>query len=103
MERIKLSKANPQVKKILDKTYPDYTGRKISLRASEKYYMSDYWSGGSRSYVVAVNMITGEIAAPTHNAKLPWCDEANAVYQIPENVMLVEHCIFCGKDIGIVE
>ena len=48
MNSIKLSRANPEVKELLNNTYPEYTGRKINLEQTDKYYLEDYWSGGTR-------------------------------------------------------
>lgn len=96
---IALSKTTPEVKALLKATYPDYRGRTIKLEVQDTYYMHDYWTGGSRTYVKAFDLGTGKIAG--HNADNPFERQAHASFPIPDGVAMVEHVIFCGKDCGI--
>lgn len=95
---MKLKKAD--VKHILEKTFPEYRGRKFKLAFATGYQMQDYWSGGSRIYVKAVNE-EGKVAHPSQMVHNPWKDAAHAEFDLPKNMLLVEHAFFCGKDMGI--
>jgi len=101
MKEIKLRKKD--IKPILEVTYPDYRGRKFSLTFQEHYYMSDYWYGGSRTYVKALKLENGQIkiSSPEAEAQNPYNSKAHTAFDIPKNVALVEHTYFCGQDIGI--
>lgn len=59
---IKLSKANKSIKALVESCYPEYKGRKIRAHAATEYQMSNYWSEGSRNYVVAYHIESGKIA-----------------------------------------
>ena len=87
-------------------TYPEYTGRKFRLQVITRYYCSNYWSGGSRNYVMAVEFNpdgTMVIRDPCYFN--PITDERAFseidMTKIPNNIMLVEHAICSGKDCGI--
>lgn len=74
---------------------------KVSVRKS--YHVSDYWDGGSRNYAVFVNLRTGENVDPKQVQQLT----EGHVYHLPygsvelsEGFAVIEHCIFCGKDLG---
>ncbi len=101
MEELKLRKRD--VATIVEAAYPEYTGRKFSLVFKERYYMNDYWSGGSRTYVTALKLENGRLglSSPDVAAQNPFNQKAHVEFDIPKNVMLVEHVFFCGKDLGI--
>ena len=101
-EHIKLSATDSMVRRILNATYPNYRGRKISLvPQSYPLNVKSYWEGGSRSYFVFLRLDTFQQAAmPAQSAFDAQIQGAEAV-TLPENVACVEHCIFCGKDAGI--
>jgi hypothetical protein len=101
VEPIKVSKSNPEIKRIVAACYPAYKGRKIRVAAATQYHMSNYWDGGSRDYVVAYSLATGEVSAPSRAASNPMNGAAHSTVEIPAGVALVEHTIFCGKGIGI--
>jgi len=98
---IKLRKKD--VADIVKATYPDYKGRQFELAFQERYYMSDYWSGGSRTYVTALKLENGQLglSSPDVVAHNPFNQKAHSEFDIPKNVMLVERVFFCGKDLGI--
>lgn len=87
------------VKELVAKTYPDYTGRKFRLEIQSSYLMENYWDGGSRHYVVAVTLDGDVQEAQRFN---PMNDQrAHAEFKLPDDIMLVEHTIFCGRDCGL--
>jgi hypothetical protein len=89
------------VRAIAKRCYPEYKGRKIRVVESKDYTMRDYWDGGSRDYAKAYELKTGFIAEPKAAVHTPWHGAANATFDIPPGVAIVEHTIFCGKDAGI--
>lgn len=97
MDSMILKKAD--VKELVQKTYPNYKGRKFRLVIQKTYHMENYWSDGSRSYVVAVTLDGQVKPAESFN---PMSDSrAHSSFEIPNNLMLVENCIFQGRDLGI--
>jgi hypothetical protein len=89
-----------QAKPILDKLFPDYTGRKISVSFSEKMRIYDTnWSGGSRREHKFI-FSNGNI--PSLNIPAPWNNTIEgSEIEIPENLLIVVHTFFCGSDCGI--
>lgn len=99
-----LSRSEPTVKDLLQKTFPFYRGRKISLETCEKLSFSDInWDGGSCTSYVLINRDNGD-AIPVSSANAPWTKfaaDARATQDFPENAIVAAHIIFCGKDVGV--
>ena len=89
------------VKKLAEVAYPEYSGRKFSASVKSRYYPEDYWGGGSRNYMVAIDLHTGRIMEPSTDATNPYNALAHKEFDIPPGIGILEHCIFCGKDLGI--
>lgn len=99
-EGVKLSKANPAVKRLIAATFPDYRGRKVKARAWRgPMRLQNYWDGGSRSYYVAVRVADGAVA--DFGTDNPFQQSAHEPVDLPEGVMLVEHSYFMGTDTGL--
>jgi len=85
--------------------FPAYKGRKFSLQVSETVDMGQgYWSGGSRSSYVAVNLANGHREAASSLLRNPFRGGADPkLNDVPLNpgYIVVEHIIFCGKDLGL--
>lgn len=98
-DTIKLTKKD--VKSILEKTYPEYTGRKFKAEICTTYHMENYYDGGT-CYECTLMNFDGEVI-PSSSLKFnPLTDpRAHATFTIPDDVMVVEHCHFCGQDLGI--
>jgi hypothetical protein len=94
-------KARKAALALAKRAFPEWKGRKISAEFAASYPMEDYWEGGSRSYVKAINLVTGACTSPSPAARNPFNALAHARVEIPLGVILVEHSIFCGKDSGI--
>ncbi len=97
-QSIKVRKA--QTRPILDATYPDYRGRKFKVEFTDKVWLHDTnWGGGSRNYYAFVTADGERRYLPSPP---PWDNpyEGRGV-ELPANVLVVEHCYFCGKDLGI--
>jgi hypothetical protein len=98
MDRVKLQKRDIQF--FLDRTFPNYRGRTFSAQVRETYNMEDYWSGGTRYYCRFVTSDGTTFSAPVGTTN-PFNRIAHVSFPIPKNVMVVENCIFCGKDLGV--
>ena len=95
---MKLNKS--QVRDILKATFPEYRGRtfRIEFTPTVSFYNTN-WSGGTRNIYVAV-WSDGRTAK--FNAPAPWVNVIEGqTIDMPQNVLIVEHTIFCGKDLGI--
>jgi hypothetical protein len=99
MARNKLTKK--QVPAMLLKAFPDYNGRKFSFNITKSVYLQNYWSGGTRYFVKLVNLITGEIKEAAPTTENPFRPEAHGTFEIPKDWCVVEHILFCGKDLGL--
>jgi hypothetical protein len=79
-----------------------YSGRKFQLHVAESVNISNtQWDGGSRSTYTAVNLETGQSSPmtdprPWPDNMAPWGD-----VDIKPNHAVIEHVIFCGKDLGL--
>ena len=97
-EKMKLNKA--QVKPILEKTFPDYKGRKYSIEfvPTVTFYDTN-WGGGTRN---VYRFVRSDGAVGCMNIPAPWINviEGRTV-DIPVDVLVVKHAVFCGQDLGI--
>lgn len=90
-----------QAAKIIAATHPDYKGRKISLRFTETVtFMDTNWGGGTCNIYAAMNTegITSTLRVPAPHLNLI----EGATINLPANVLIVKHVIFCGTDCGLV-
>ena len=96
----RVSRANPQVARLLAATFPTYRGRKIELRIwTGPRRLENYWDGGTRSYWTMIDTATGRIGHPTNDN--PFMSDAHADFDLPDGWLAIENCIFCGHDLGI--
>lgn len=98
MDTLKITRK--QAKPIVDVTFPEYTGRKITVRfqTSVTFYDTN-WDGGTKSDYAAVNVDgrTGRFEAPA-----PWINPLEGkTVNLPVDVLIVKHSYFCGQDAGI--
>ena len=101
--RIPVSKTDESIAKILRATYPDYRGRKVYVDPSDgPVDVRSYWSEGSRDYFVAVDLRTMRtIAVPQNGTPFDGGPLSPNGVIPPVGYAIVEHSIFCGKDVGI--
>lgn len=90
------------LKAIVRAAFPSYRGRKIRETSHIKNSMNtnSYWDGGSRDTFVVVDLKTLR-ATPIAginplNPPANWRDPT----VIQPGTVIVEHSIFCGKDVG---
>ena len=76
--------------------------RNVKVSVKETYHVHDYWSDGSRDECRFVKLDTMQVisadqveAIRNNPYRLPMGDVA-----LVPGVAVVEHCIFCGKDLG---
>ena len=89
-----------QVRPILEATFPEYRGRtfKVEFVPTITFYNTN-WGGGSRNKYAAIGSDgrTARLSVPA-----PWVNPVEGkTIEIPTNVLVVKHTIFCGKDLGI--
>ena len=89
-----------QAQKLLDVSFPDYTGRKINLefKISLTFYDTN-WSGGTHTdYRFLKN--DGSLASLPNPA--PWVNPYEGLtVELPIDILVVSHVYFCGSDMGI--
>lgn len=60
------------------------------------------WESGSRDAYSAINLATGrQISLDMIGGNDPWDRKAPITIELPPNVAIVVHTIFCGKDLGL--
>ena len=91
------------IRAIIDATFPDYKGphAKVEVRATAEYHDYDLnWSGGSITYLKALRC-DGAGGFEVIDLRTVWGSGQGYKGAIPDDVMLVEHVISCGKDLGV--
>lgn len=89
------------IKAMAKKAYPGYKGRKWELAPKQSYYMENYWSEGSRTYCMGINLETLEVSAPHADTTNPFKAAAGASFPMPQGFAILENIIFRGKSLGI--
>lgn len=99
-----LDKLDQFTQDIVNKCYPEYTGKKFRIETTPndfKYNLRNYWDGGTKHYIVAMNLETGFVAVPKMDTENPAKQVSHSQIQLPANHVFVEHLISCGKDMGL--
>ena len=101
METLKVTRK--QAKSLLERTFPDYNGRKFRVRFAETVTFYDLnYSGGTRNEYAAVKSDGESVALDGFNRAAPWNNPAEgSTVRLPVDVAIVEHSDFCGRDLGI--
>lgn len=96
---IKVKKAD--VAALLDKTFPNYRGRKLKVAVASTVTLHNVnWGGGTRSQYKAVSLDATK--SGTYEAPAPWAHTHEGLkVAIPQGVAIACHRIFCGVDTGI--
>lgn len=96
-----------EVSSLIQKAFPGAKSRRtVKIDSREVYRVSDYWDGGSRNYAMFINLSNGTVMSssdiPQENIQkaanpfnLPICSVT-----LTPGFIVVEHTIFCGKDLG---
>jgi hypothetical protein len=96
-----VDKPDETVKRIVSVAYPNYRGRKIKLSTSIPSRLDSYWDGGSRDYYVFVHLDTMKAIEVHSNHPFFEADRPRELKALPPRVLIVRHCYFCGKDMGL--
>jgi hypothetical protein len=97
---MKLTTVPDKLKSLAKLAFPGYRGRKYRLEYREKLTTASYWSGGSRDTYCLIDLATRR-PTPIAGINPIGFQGPTPTTQISPGQVLVEHTIFCGKDIGI--
>ena len=92
-----------QAKPIIDRTFPNYKGHKVSVKFTETVVLGDLnWDGGTRSQYAGLKSDGQSELFSALNRLAPWNNpfEGKTITLAPD-VLIVEHVFFCGKDCGL--
>lgn len=93
---------NLDVIKIAKIAFPSYNGKRFQVEAGRPTSLPCYWEGGSKDNWCFVDMATHKTRDVATNHPLFEPDRPSVVpADLPENVAIVKHAIFCGKDMGL--
>ena len=92
---------DPSVVALCKKAFPAYNGRKFRWSTSIPTSLDSYWEGGSRDSYAFVNLKTKEVAAVQSNHPFFEKDKPRFLSALPLGFGIVQHSIFCGKDMGM--
>lgn len=92
-------------KSIVKAAFPEYRGRKITSKIGELVNVTGtYWDGGSRNEFVAVELATMRVQPMAAALRDPveLGGMRGGKVAVPVGYAIVEHSIFCGRDVGCV-
>jgi hypothetical protein len=82
-----------------------YSGRRFKARSCETVTIpsdAGLWSGGSRDTFRVVRLADGASIMPTNENAAPWDrSRGERTITLEPGVCVVEHSMFCGKDMGL--
>ena len=92
--------ASKQYKKLVTATFPDYRGRKVAIEFTDKLTFHDVnWGGGTKNTYRFIRADGAQTSLPT---PAPWVNPFEGLtVDLPLDVLVVEHSVFCGHDMGI--
>lgn len=91
-----------EVRRIASLAFPNYSGHKFKLSASPPSRLDSCWGGGSRDFYVLIDLASGNsIPIPENGTPFSNGGQIFTLSALPQNIALVQHTIFCGKDLGI--
>jgi hypothetical protein len=88
---------DPSVAPLIQAAFPGArSGRTVKVEVASSYTTSDYWSDGSRDESRFVDLATLQVVSPSRLNELP----SSNTYALSPGFCVVEHRIYCGKDLG---
>ena len=83
--------------------FPDYRGKSFRVKAFVgPMNLTSNWGGGSRDYFALLSLATlRTMPVPENGNPFSNGGKTERVEQLPPNCAVVEHSLFCGKDLGI--
>lgn len=92
----------PEVRHIAAMAFPSYRGDKFKVSTSAPSRLDSCWQGGSRDFYALIDLGTGQsIAIPENGTPFSNGGQIFTLAELPANIALIQHTIFCGKDLGI--
>jgi hypothetical protein len=92
------------VERLVRLAFPGAKSRRtVKIDQRSKYHVSDYWDGGSRDECRFIDLHTMQVISAQ---QVPALTEghiyslAHGEVELSPGYIVVEHCIFCGKDLG---
>ncbi|HQX31768.1 MAG TPA: hypothetical protein PLE71_17310 [Flavobacteriales bacterium] len=99
MNTLHIEKPDPAILKIAQTI--GYTGRKYRVTIAESFNPNDnHWSGGTRTYQYAIDRTTGQLVTLPQRGTM-FDPQAPNTVKIPNGMVIVEHRIFSGTDLGL--
>jgi hypothetical protein len=102
-----MSFSDPRIKRLVQAAYPGARSRRtVKLESRTTYEVRDYWDGGSRDecrFVDLSNMaMKHSESVPREKRQQAGNPFGLAIYEVnlAPGFVVVEHVIFCGKDMG---
>jgi hypothetical protein len=102
--KLKKLSDHPELKALFKAAFPEYRGRKWAIE--EQTYskgIRSYWTGGSRSWYVIIRL--ADAAQVDVEDGHPYFDHNplpdGGEYEARPGFVLIEHCHFCGHDLGL--
>jgi hypothetical protein len=102
MKSIHISKPDETILSIIRASFPSYKGKKIKVSMNPPTRLNSYWDGGSKNSFVFVNL--DSLKSLDVHSNHPFFEQErprDLPNGLPPRIVLVEHSIFCGKDMGI--
>ena len=93
---------SPEIKQIALAAFPSYNGRSFQVLPFSPMRLTSCWDGGSRSSFVIIDLATlRQAPIPENGTPFSNGGQILQISDLPVNGAVVEHSIFCGKDMGI--
>ena len=77
-----------------------YKGTKVVVSDHLPMNLHSYWSGGSRDYFWFYRPTTQEVLSVPQNGTM-FDNRSYTPEGMPPDILLIQHSIFCGRDMGI--
>lgn len=105
MNNIYLNGNDETAKILANAGFPNYKGRKfqvIVVEDNRTFNLTSGWDGGSREYYAIVRLSDMKAVNISDLGFMGnQFSRHGQDFQIPEGFVLIEHSIFCGKDMGL--
>jgi hypothetical protein len=90
-----------QVPTVLRGSYAGYKYKVLVCESVTIPVTAGLWDGGSRDSYQGVELATGKRYPLTMESEAPWGTRREITVQLDNGKAVVEHSIFCGKDMGL--
>ena len=96
-----IDKPDSTIQEIIRNCYPGYNGKKISISSDIPSSLDSYWSEGSKNYYCFYHLSEKKVIPVHTNHPAFEKNRPRDLNKLPDQIVIVEHTIFCGKDFGI--